>query len=145
MEGSRIVRDSRRASLGAFLLAGLFVGAVAVEAQVPETVELVAHVEFRGTEDDRIPAEVAVEFLDAATRTPLSSVSVATGSAPIVDLRATVPLTAAGSPWEVVASAEVGGGQRQWCLRTGARWLSFWFPPVRYGLNCGALTAASHC
>lgn len=104
MEGSRIARSSQRAGVGAFLLMGLFV--VAGDAQEPEAVELVAHVEFRGTEDDRIPAEVAVEFLDAATRTTLSSVSVDTGSARIVDLGAVVPLAAAGSPWEVVARAE---------------------------------------
>lgn len=106
MEGNRIARSSQRAGVGAFLLAGLFVGAAAVDAQAPEAVELVAHVEFRGTDADRIPAEVAVEFLDAATGTMLSSVSVDTGGAPIVDLRATVPLPASGSPWEVTASAE---------------------------------------
>lgn len=106
MEANRNGRGFQRVVAGAFLLAGLVVGVVAVDAQAPETAELGVRVEFRGTVDDRIPAEVAVEFLDAATRTTLSNLSVVTGGAPAVEFRATAPPHAAGSPWEASASAE---------------------------------------
>ena len=80
--------------------------AVPVEGRVPETVQLVVHVEFRGRADDRLPAELTVEFLEAATRMPLVSSIVGTGNGLTVDLHAAVPLPAVGSVWEVEARAE---------------------------------------
>ncbi len=106
MKGSGIARERQGPVAGSLVLVGLLAIAVSVDGQVPETVQLVAHVEFRGTADDRLPTEVVVEFLEAATRTTLSSISVGSGSAPAVELHAAVPLPEAGSVWEVEARAE---------------------------------------
>ncbi len=88
------------------LLSCLPTFAVPVKGGVPETVQLVVHVEFRGRADDRLPEEFTVEFLEAATRIPLVSSTTGAGDGPAVDLHAAVPLPAAGSVWEVEASAE---------------------------------------
>lgn len=92
--------------VGVLVLTCLLTVAVPVEGQAQETAQLVVHVELRGTADNRLPAEVAVEFLEAATRTPLASSSVETGGTPSVDLDAAVPLPAVGSTWEVEASTK---------------------------------------
>lgn len=106
MNGRGVARERQYLVVGVLSLVGLLTVAVSVDGHVPEAVQLVVHVEFRGTVDDRIPAEVAVEFLEAGSRTTLSSVSVGAGNASTVDLHATAPLPAVGSMWEVEASAE---------------------------------------
>lgn len=106
MTESIVAEHSRCFAVGVPVLICLLAVAVPVDGQVQGTAQLVVHVEFRGTADDRLPAEVAVEFLEAATRTPLASRSAATGGTPTVDLDAAVPLPAVGSMWEVDANAQ---------------------------------------
>lgn len=106
MKGSGVTRERRYLVVGVLLLVGLLTVALPVDGQVRETVQLAAHVEFRGTAGDQLPADVVVEFFEAATRTMLTSVSVRTGSAHTVKLHAAVPLPAAGSVWEVEAITE---------------------------------------
>ncbi len=80
--------------------------ALPAEGQVPETVRLVVHIEIRGTVDDRLPADIGLAFLEAATQTPLASVTAEIGRASTVDLHAAVPLPAVGSVWEIETRAE---------------------------------------
>lgn len=80
--------------------------AEALHGQRPETASVRLRVETLGTVDGRFPAEIRVDFLEAATGTPLVSVSAEAGDAEAFDLRAEVPVPAVGRFWEVAATAD---------------------------------------
>lgn len=95
-----------RLAVGAVAVTLALPVAEALHGQRPETASVRLRVETLGTVDGRFPAEIRVDFLEAATGTPLVSVSAEAGDAEASDLRAEVPVPAVGRFWEVAATAD---------------------------------------